>query len=67
MYQLCLMSQWKWEFLYLLLNTTKVPWDQACEWIKEAVKPLGQAYSDLINTALTERWIDKLKKWISFF
>ncbi|MBN1411989.1 MAG: oligoendopeptidase F [Spirochaetales bacterium] len=39
----------------------KVPWEQACQWVKEAVKPLGSEYSGVLDEALSKRWIDVLE------
>lgn len=35
-----------------------VPYEQAQEWVREAVKPLGAAYCKMIEEALTSKWID---------
>ncbi|KAH3744480.1 oligoendopeptidase F [Pelomyxa schiedti] len=36
----------------------KVPYDQACSWVRESLQILGPNYSELINKAISERWID---------
>ena len=36
----------------------KVPFDQAREWVLSACAPLGTAYTDVLKTAFTDRWID---------
>jgi oligoendopeptidase F len=36
----------------------EVPYETACTWIREALKPLGAEYSAVINQALTSRWVD---------
>ncbi|WP_461224990.1 oligoendopeptidase F [Lacticaseibacillus suihuaensis] len=38
--------------------TPKVTLDQAPQYIKDAVAPMGQAYQDLIMRAFPERWVD---------
>ena len=35
-----------------------VPYEQAQQWVREAVKPLGAAYCKMIEEALTSKWID---------
>ena len=35
-----------------------VPYEQAQQWVREAVKPLGAAYCQMIEEALTSKWID---------
>jgi len=37
----------------------KVPYEQACEWILEACKPLGEDYIKILKTAFSDGWIDK--------
>lgn len=39
----------------------EVPWEQACEWVLEACKPLGEEYCALLKRAIDERWIDVLE------
>jgi oligoendopeptidase F len=36
----------------------QVPFRQACDWVVEACRPLGRAYTALLERAFTERWID---------
>lgn len=36
----------------------KVPFEQAHEWVLAACAPLGKAYTDVLETAFTDRWID---------
>ncbi|OVE77148.1 oligoendopeptidase F, partial [bacterium F16] len=38
-----------------------VSFDEAFEWIVEAVAPLGTAYQDVLKRALDERWIDRFE------
>ena len=38
-----------------------VPWDTACNWIREAFKPLGKEYCDILEQAFDKRWIDVLE------
>jgi len=35
-----------------------MPYEKACELVKEALKPLGEEYGKLLDRAFTERWID---------
>jgi len=37
----------------------EVPFQQAAEWVREALTPLGQEYLSVIDQALSNRWIDK--------
>lgn len=39
----------------------KVPYEEACEWALQAVKPLGDEYVKVMRKGLTERWIDVLE------
>ncbi len=39
----------------------EVSWEQACEWVKEACKPLGEEYCSILERAFDERWIDVLE------
>lgn len=39
-------------------SSKKISYDEAIELIKEAVKPLGEEYVNLIQRAKDERWID---------
>lgn len=32
--------------------------DEACEWVREAIKPLGNDYVALFDKAIKERWMD---------
>ncbi len=36
----------------------EVPYEQACEWVRESVKPLGDEYCEAYAKAFNERWID---------
>ncbi len=36
----------------------EVTWDQACEWVREALKPLGEDYCAKLDNAFKQRWID---------
>lgn len=36
----------------------KYPYEEGVRLIKEALKPLGDEYSEILNTAFTDRWID---------
>jgi oligoendopeptidase F len=35
-----------------------IPYEQACEWIEDAVAPLGEDYQDRLAAGLDSRWID---------
>lgn len=37
----------------------KVPFDEACGLLREALRPLGAEYTGLFEKALSERWIDR--------
>ncbi len=37
----------------------KVSYEQAVEWVKAALKPLGKDYSKVLDQAFEQRWIDK--------
>ena len=39
----------------------KVTWDQACHWVREALKPLGKEYCGLLEEAFSRRWIDVME------
>lgn len=39
----------------------KVSWHEACLWVQEALKPLGEEYGKIIRRAFSERWIDVLE------
>jgi Zn-dependent peptidase ImmA (M78 family) len=39
----------------------KIPYEQACEWVKESVKPLGEEYTKNLGQAFSSRWIDVLE------
>lgn len=39
----------------------EVSWEEACEWVKEALKPLGAEYCGILEKAFSERWIDVLE------
>ena len=36
----------------------KLEYDDACKLVKEALKPLGKRYSELLDKAFADRWID---------
>lgn len=36
----------------------QMPYEKACELVKEGLKPLGEEYAELLNRAFAERWID---------
>lgn len=36
----------------------EVTWDEACEWVREALKPLGDDYCAKLDNAFKQRWID---------
>lgn len=36
----------------------EVSFEEACHWIKEALKPLGEVYGSILDQAFAERWID---------
>lgn len=36
----------------------EVTWEQACEWVTNALKPLGETYVNDMKKAFTDRWID---------
>ncbi|MCJ8329347.1 MAG: oligoendopeptidase F [Lentisphaeria bacterium] len=35
-----------------------VPYEQACDWVRESVKPLGEHYLAIIDKAFSDNWID---------
>ena len=35
-----------------------VTFDEACKMVKRALQPLGESYIDILQKAMTERWID---------
>lgn len=35
-----------------------VPYEQACAWITEALRPLGPAYGEILRGAFANRWVD---------
>lgn len=37
----------------------KVPFDKAREWVMAACEPLGSEYTDILQTAFRDRWIDR--------
>ncbi|MFB6108982.1 MAG: oligoendopeptidase F, partial [Haloplanus sp.] len=39
-------------------DTPEIPWEQAVEWVTEAVAPLGDAYRDRMAEGLESRWVD---------
>lgn len=43
-----------------LIPDTKieVTWDEACDWVRNALKPMGKEYCTLLEKAFTERWAD---------
>ncbi|HNY29138.1 MAG TPA: oligoendopeptidase F, partial [Candidatus Sumerlaeota bacterium] len=36
----------------------QVPYEQACQWIVEACKPLGEEYTTALQSAFKDRWVD---------
>lgn len=36
----------------------KVPFEQACEWVLESCRPLGEEYCRVLKSAFADRWID---------
>ncbi len=36
----------------------KIPFNEACEMVVEALKPMGETYLSVIKRAINERWID---------
>jgi oligoendopeptidase F len=36
----------------------KVSWEDACKWVKAALKPLGEEYCTQLDKAFEQRWID---------
>ena len=39
----------------------EVSWEEACQWVREACKPLGEEYCTILERAFEERWIDVLE------
>ncbi len=39
----------------------EIPWEQACKWVREAFRPLGSEYCEILEKAFSERWIDVLE------
>ncbi len=40
---------------------TEVTWEQACKWVREALKPLGDDYCAKLDNAFKQRWIDVME------
>jgi len=38
-----------------------VEYEEACRWVSEALRPLGEEYAAIVRRAFTERWIDVLE------
>ncbi len=38
-----------------------VEWDDACNWVQEAFKPLGEEYCHNLENAFSQKWIDVLE------
>jgi oligoendopeptidase F len=36
-------------------------WEEACEWVRQACKPMGEEYCGILEKAFSERWIDVLE------
>ncbi len=36
----------------------KVSWEEACQWVREALRPLGEEYCTCLEQAFEQRWID---------
>lgn len=46
-------------FAPLVSSPPEIPYDQSCEWIVDAVAPLGEAYATRLAKGLAdERWVD---------
>jgi oligoendopeptidase F len=39
----------------------EVEYAEACDWVTEALKPLGAEYGEIVRRAFSERWIDVLE------
>ncbi len=39
----------------------EVSWEDACKWVFEALRPLGEEYINILETAFKDRWIDVLE------
>lgn len=39
----------------------KVEWEQACEWVRAALKPMGEEYCEILENAFSQRWIDAME------
>jgi oligoendopeptidase F len=39
-------------------ESPEIPWEQACEYVTEAVAPLGEAYQERLAEGLDSRWVD---------
>lgn len=39
----------------------EVSWEEACEWVRNALKPMGQEYCAIMEKAFADRWIDVLE------
>jgi oligoendopeptidase F len=39
----------------------EISWQQACDWVLAALKPMGEEYCSIVQKALNERWIDVLE------
>jgi oligoendopeptidase F len=49
-----------WDFYAPMVegDAPEVPYEQAKEWVTEAVAPLGEAYADHLAEGLESRWVD---------
>lgn len=36
----------------------EVPYEEACKWVSESIKPLGKEYEEVLAGAYRDRWID---------
>ena len=39
----------------------EVSWEDACKWVFEALRPLGEEYINILESAFKNRWIDVLE------
>ncbi|MDD3118825.1 MAG: oligoendopeptidase F [Victivallales bacterium] len=39
----------------------EVSWEEACRWVREALRPLGEEYGAKLDLAFSRRWIDVLE------
>ncbi len=38
-----------------------ISWDEACQWVLEAMQPMGKEYCEIVKKCFSNRWIDVLE------